>query len=385
MRSPAGTFYAVPGAMFFGTFAWSFVYVSLPFHVQAISTVDAAATLRWTGWILGISNLVTVVTAPLWGWWAERSDPRRLYLAVQVGQGLAFVGMALARTLLELFFVRLVLGLLGAASTFAFVMAGRGGDAVTVRRQVAAVQSAMTVAQVIGPLAGAIAAARLGFRPSFVLGGAILIACAALVAWAVPSMAPGPAPRDASGRARPGDIAAVACVVLAGNVQIFFLAAILPQVLPDLGVPPVRTLEVGGLLLFISGIAAALGAVAAPRLADWVAERRLIAALLVGSSLGLAALGLARSVWLYGTIRFLHVLCIAPVFPVIVAGIAHRAGGQAIGVINSARIGAAFVGPVVATTVLASAPAAALYALLAAAGLACVPLARRRPDRPGRP
>lgn len=378
LASPAGTFHAVPAAMFFGTFAWSFVYVSLPFHIQAISTLDPAATLRWTGWILGISNLVTVVTAPLWGRWAERRDPRSLYVVVEALQGLAFFGMALARTLPELFLARLVLGLMGAASTFAFVMAGRAGDGPTVRRHVAAVQSAMTVGQVIGPLAGAIAAARLGFRPSFVAGGAILIACAGLVAWAVPRMPPAPVARNPARRARPLDVAAVACIVLAGNMQIFFLAAVLPQILPELDVPPSRTLEVGGLLLFVSGAATALGAVAAPRLVEWVAERRLIAALLVGSSLGLAALGLARSVWLFGALRFLHVLCIAPVFPVVVAGIAQRAGGQVIGVINSARIGAAFLGPVAATTLLAAAPAAALYAGLAAVGLACVPLARRR-------
>ena len=51
--------------MFFGSFAWSFVFVSLPFHIQRISTADPAATLRWTGWILGITSLVTVVTAPV--------------------------------------------------------------------------------------------------------------------------------------------------------------------------------------------------------------------------------------------------------------------------------------------------------------------------------
>lgn len=35
-------------------------FVSLPFHIQRISTTDPAATLRWTGWILGITSLVTV-------------------------------------------------------------------------------------------------------------------------------------------------------------------------------------------------------------------------------------------------------------------------------------------------------------------------------------
>src|SRR6266550_6181698 len=147
---------------------------------------DAAGTLTWTGWIMGITPLATVLTAPLWGRWAERGNPKTLYAVVQVAQGLAFLGTAVARTLIELFLCRIVLGVTGAASTFAFVSAGRSDDPRDVRRQVAAIQSGMTIGQVIGPLVGAIAAARLGFRASFVLGAVILFGCGALVRWGVP-------------------------------------------------------------------------------------------------------------------------------------------------------------------------------------------------------
>ncbi len=361
--------------MFFGSFAWSFVYVSLPFHIQAMSPADPVATLRWTGWILGISSLVTVVTAPVWGRFAAGGDPKAFYVVVEVLQGLAFLGMAAARTLPELFLSRFVLGFMGATSTFAFIMAGRVTESDTVRRRVAAVQSAMTVGQVVGPLAGAIAAARIGFRESFVLGGAILWGCAALVRWGVPSEPDAAPTRAATRPARPRDVASVSLIVLAGSTQVFFLAAILPQILPDLGVASPRTLEVGGLLIFASGAAAALGALGTPRLGELVSERRLIVLLLAASSVCLALLGAAHSVWPYGVLRFLQVLCIAPVFPLVVARIAQHAGGAAIGVINSARIGAAFVGPVVATTVLAWASPPALYLLLAAMGIACLPLA----------
>ena len=74
----------------------------------------------------------------------------------------------------------------------------------------------------------------------------------------------------------------------------------------------------------------------------------------------------AGSVWVYGGLRFLQVLSIAPVFPLVVARVAQHAGGAAIGVINSARIGAGFLGPVVATTLLTWTSPAAVYALLAA-------------------
>src|SRR6266403_77763 len=123
----------LPLAMFFGSFSWSFVYISLPFHIQRISTSDAAGTLTWTGWIMGITPLATVLTAPLWGRWAERGNPRTLNAMVQVTQGLAFLGTAAARTLIELFLCRIVLGVTGAASTFAFVSAGRSDDPRVVR------------------------------------------------------------------------------------------------------------------------------------------------------------------------------------------------------------------------------------------------------------
>jgi MFS family permease len=176
----------------------------------------------------------------------------------------------------------------------------------------------------------------------------------------------------------------VALVVLGGSTQIFFLPAILPEILPGLGIPSERTLEVGGLVIFASGVAAALGAVAAPRLAEMLPERRLLALLLVASSASVLALVLAPTAPLYGALRFLQMLFIAPVFPIVVARVAQSAGGEAIGVVNAARIGAAFVGPVVATTVLAWTGPSTLYALLALIGLASLPLAAARDAGPRR-
>jgi MFS family permease len=377
MSSTASGAWVLPLAMFLGTFAWSFVFVSLPFHILAISSWDATATLRWTGWILGVSPLVTVVTAPVWGRFAERHNPKVLYVLTQWLQGAGFFGMALARTLPELFLARFVLGVTGAASTFAFMGAGRAKDAREVQRQVATIQSAMTVGQVVGPLAGAITAARLGFRTSFVLGGLILLGCGALVQAALPAPVEGRDGGSVVRRARPRDVVGVSLIVLAGSTQIFFLTAILPQVLTDLGVPAERTLEIGGVMIFASGVAAALGSLLAPRLVELVEGPRLIVTLLVASSLTMAALAVPSSVWGYGVVRFVQMLVVAPVFPIVVARIAQSAGGRAIGIINAARIGAAFLGPVVATTLLAwTSSATLLYLLLAVAGLACLPFAK---------
>ncbi len=373
----------IPLALFLGTSAWSFVYVSLPFYIERISPGDPASTLRWTGWILGISPLVTVLTGPIWGRMAGKGNPKAFYVAVQIMQGIGFVGMALARNLPELFLARLLLGAMGAGSTFAFMIAG-GTHEDDVRREVSAVQSAMTMGQILGPLAGAVAAARIGFVPSFVLGGVILWGCAGLVQWGVPPPERLPGAGDERRASSWGLVVTVCFLVLAGSIQVLFLPAVLPQILPPLGVGSTETLEVGGLIIFASGVAAAVGSLAAPRLADLIGERRTVVSFLALSSGLLALLGLAGNAWSFGALRFLQMLVVAPIFPLAVTLIARRAGGEAIALVNSSRIAASFVGPVVATTLLTWTTPSLLFALLAVPGLACLPVVGRgRTSRPG--
>src|SRR5258705_13446923 len=146
--------------MFFGSFAWSFVFVSLPFYIEKMSTVDATATLRWPGWIFGVGSLVTVVTAPFSARLFGERHPRRSFVGTQLLQGSGFFLMAVARALPQLFFSRMLLGFMGAVSTFAFLMGGRsGGD---VLRVIASIQSGMTLVQVLGPALGPFAAGRSG-------------------------------------------------------------------------------------------------------------------------------------------------------------------------------------------------------------------------------
>lgn len=115
-------------AQLLGNFAWSFVYVTLPFYIKDISPHDVPTTLRWIGWILGITGLVAVPSAAMWGWLATQWSPKRLYVGAVTAQSLTFVAMAWAVTLPELFLIRLFLGMIGGASTLGFIMVGSAGD-----------------------------------------------------------------------------------------------------------------------------------------------------------------------------------------------------------------------------------------------------------------
>jgi len=361
--------------MFLASFAWALVYVALPFHIEGLSTVGSAATLAWTGWILGITSLGAVVSGVVWSRFAERHDPKAACVWVYSLQGIGFLATGLARSLPELFLARLALGGVGSASTFAFLLASRTPDPAVMRRRLAAVQSAIMVGQVLGPLPGALVAARLGFRLTFFLGGLILASCGALLQW---GMAPPPAPAAPAARRQfpVRRVGTASVLVLLASSQETFLAAVLPRILPGLGVAPDGTLEAAGLLLFASGAAAAVGGLAAPYLAEHVSERRALVWVLGSSSVGLVLLGAAGSLWSFTLVRVLQSLCVAPFFSLVVARIA-RHGGDAIGIVNAARIGSGFLGPLVATTLLAAGPPALLCAALGGIGLVAALRLRR--------
>jgi MFS family permease len=365
-------------ATFLGSLAWSFVFVSLPFQVERISSGGPSATLAWTGWILGISSLVAVLSGPVWARLGERGDPRRACVIVQALQALGFLATGLARSVLELFVARFLLGAVGSFSTLAFIMAGREPDPAAMRRRLAAVQSALVVGTLLGPLPGAVAANRLGFRLTCFIGALILGVSAALLERGMPPLPAGAHGATASRRMPARDVALTAAVVLVASSQETFLAAVLPTVLPGLGVGPGDVVEAGGLLIFGSGAAAAVGGLLAPRLVELVPERRLLAGLLLASSVALVLLGGPRSLWAFGLLRVGQSLAIAPFFPLVVGQVARRADGAAIGIVNAARVGSGFLGPLLATTILAAGSPALLYAVLGGIGIVTAVLLRRR-------
>ena len=144
----------------------------------------------------------------------------------------------------------------------------------------------MTLGQVLGPAGG-----RAGRRADRLPLGRSSSgpSCCGAARRSCRGACPPGRPRDAAttGAARTTslrELVTVALVVLAGSTQVFFLTSILPQILPPLGVPVESTLEVGGFLIFVTGVAAALGSMAAPRLADLMGDRRAVLWFLLGSS-----------------------------------------------------------------------------------------------------
>src|SRR3972149_2979205 len=66
----------VTAAQFSLAFALNFMFVFLPFYVQAISPLDEAATLRWTGLIVGAASAMATFGSAFWGNLTDRFSPK---------------------------------------------------------------------------------------------------------------------------------------------------------------------------------------------------------------------------------------------------------------------------------------------------------------------
>ena len=191
----------------------------------------------------------------------------------------------MAHSVIQLFMARLVLGTVGSFSTLAFVIAGREADPTSMRRRLGAIQSALVLGTLVGPLPGAVAAARLGFRLTYLIGALVLVISAALLQWGMPSPPPvaargGRAPADADARDRDRRRRSSS----SPRRRRRSWRRCCPGMLPGLGVGLDDVVEASGLLIFVAGAAAAVGGLVAPILAEQISERRLLLGLLVASS-----------------------------------------------------------------------------------------------------
>ena len=322
--------FSLPFVLLTGTAVLSALVVTLPFHIRQISDFDTAETLRWTGWILGITSLLAVATTPAWSYLGSRRP--RLFLAATVAlSGVALVVLACVRTVEGLLFGRAFLGLLGTSSTFAFLIARRVPRDID--RRVAEMQTAIAAGQLLGPVVGAGIVHQLGMNVSFAAGAALLW-LSTLIVPASPASGEPSEPSLPAGGAKPRPWLCAASVLVA-SMQLWFLAPVLPDVMASLGVASERMVATAGLLSLAGGLAMVAGSLCAPFLTARLGMAAVVVALPAASGVTLALLYHARTVPAFMAARFLQVFLLGPLIPQLTAHVVRRDTSQAIGTVNA--------------------------------------------------
>jgi DHA1 family multidrug resistance protein-like MFS transporter len=360
----------VTTAQFCLAFALNFMFVFLPFYVHTISSLDEAATLRWTGLIVGAASAMATFGSAFWGSLTDRFSPKTLFERGILSHAILVGLMGFVTDLRLLLAIRLLQGFLGGISTIGLIIISAISTEEELGRRMGMYQSAITLGQIFSPPLGAMAAAAFGFRGAFLASSLMLIGIFLFALTGLSRLPPRPRPAASGGLLRRQRWLAWA-VSFAGTVHIVFLPSVLPTILRDFGVEEPRRLVTAGTIVFAYGASAAAGSYGFSRLAGRVPAERLILACALGASILQVLLYVGVGPLSFTLIRAAQTSLAAGVFPLILAQVAARSHGATIGFINTARFAGNAAGPVIATFILAHSTLLSLYLALGA-GLAVV-------------
>jgi len=112
----------VTAARFSPAFALNFMFVFLPFYVHAISPLDEAATLRWTGLIVGAASAMATFGSAFWGNLTDRFSPKSLLERGILSHVILVPLMGFVTDLRLLLGIRILRGFLGGISTIGLII-----------------------------------------------------------------------------------------------------------------------------------------------------------------------------------------------------------------------------------------------------------------------
>ncbi len=373
----------VTAAQFSLAFALNFMFVFLPFYVQAISPLDEAATLRWTGLIMGAASAMATFGSAFWGNLTDRFSPKTLFERGILSHVILVGLMGFVTDLRVLLGIRIIQGFLGGISTIGLIIVSAVSTEDQLAHRLGMFQSALTLGQIFSPPLGAMAAATLGFQGAFLASSLMLFAIFVFCFWGLSPLPP--RPRGPAGDRPPRQTLWLAwAVAFAGTVQIVFLPSVLPTILQDFNIPEDQRLVTAGTIVFAYGASAAAGSYGLSRLAGRVPAERLVLASALGASIFQVLLILGVGPVTFTLIRMAQTALAAGIFPLILVQVAARSQGATIGLINTARFAGNAAGPVIATFLLAHSDLLSLYSVLGA-GLAAMAfghhLGVKRPSR----
>jgi DHA1 family multidrug resistance protein-like MFS transporter len=350
-------------AQFSLAFAVNFMFVFLPFYVHDISTLDEAATLRWTGLIVGATSAMATVGSTYWASLTERFSPKTLFERGILSHAVLIALMGFVTDLRLLLGIRIVQGFLGGISTIGLIIISAISSEDEMPRRMGGYQSALTLGQIFSPPLGAMAAATFGYRGAFLASSLMLFAIFIFCQIGLSPLPPRPR-RTLSEELPRRQLWLAWAIAFAGTVQIIFLPSILPVILQGFRLLESEQLVMAGLIVFAYGITAAAGSYGFSCLAGRVPAERLILGAALGASLFQVLLILGVGPVSFTAIRMVQTGLAAGIFPLVLTQIARRSRGRTIGFINTARFAGNAAGPIVATFILANSDLLTLYLVL---------------------
>ncbi len=182
------------GIMWVGSFliSGSFTMI-LPFLsllINSMGNYSTAFVLRWSGFVFGITFVIAFIVSPMWGRFGDRYGRKKVLLFLSVGASICIFLMSFARSVYELFLLRLIIGFFAGFISMAQAFIATQTPKEIAGKVMGTLQTGAVSGGLLGPLLGGILADSFGFKYTFLLTSTIIFCTSLIILFFVQEIRP---------------------------------------------------------------------------------------------------------------------------------------------------------------------------------------------------
>jgi DHA1 family multidrug resistance protein-like MFS transporter len=152
----------------------------LPYYVQELGITGLDRVAFWAGLLTTAQATTMAVVAPLWGLLADRYGRKIMVVRAMFGGAVIISLMAAAQNVYQLLILRAIQGMLTGTVPAATTLVASSTPAARRGYALGMLQMAVYLGSTVGPFIGGLVADSLGFRPTFLVTGVLLLVAGVL-------------------------------------------------------------------------------------------------------------------------------------------------------------------------------------------------------------
>jgi DHA1 family multidrug resistance protein-like MFS transporter len=331
----------------------------LPFFIKDLGADSFESQALWAGIVNGGGAAVMAITAPFWGIVADRYGRKPMVVRAMFCGAFTIGLMSLARSPWHLLLLRFFEGAFTGTVTASTTLVASTTPRERMGYGLGMMQMAVFSGASVGPLLGGILGDQLGYRPTFVVAGALLFISAVIVTTQVREQFERPVKQISAADARPQDKLSA---LLLGGAMLAMLSVLCVLRIASSAIQPIMPLYVerlaghegdvatlAGLTLGVAGLTSAIASVTLGRLADRIGQRPVLIASALCVGLLYLPLALAQTTTQLIVLQGLFGVAAGGVLPSANAIVANltpaQRRGAVYGVAAAATSAGGFIGP----------------------------------------
>ena len=281
---------------------FSFVLPFTPFYIREIGVTDETLVPIWAGILVAASSLTMTIFSPIWGWLSDRYGRKLMVERAMFAGAVITMAMGIIGNIYQLLILRLLQGAFTGTISASIALVSCALPGTKLGFGLGLMQVAVFLGMSLGPWIGGMIADIVGYRLTFMAGGAILLVGGILVMMGAKEkfIRPSALSLKRSGSmstlfALP-DFVSLMVVFLLFYFSIHIAIPIIPLFIEEVGNLKTRVASTTGLLFAVTGATASISAAAIGYLSDRKGHKQVLIVNLFITSILWVAHALARNI-----------------------------------------------------------------------------------------